>query len=128
MMCQPNCVLIGSLGVPISAFRAPALNCESNFSRIVLFVRQSLVSVEPSDPPRAPEPVSMEVLFATSANFSNNPPNGSYYTLSTNGTFTICATRGAANNFTKLIVYYRVRDDEGLYSAITNVTITLTLT
>lgn len=65
---------------------------------------------------------------AVGANFNNAYPNGTYYTLQANGTFTICATRGAANNFSALVVTYRVRDSAGAVSNNTTITITLTLT
>jgi hypothetical protein len=54
---------------------------------------------------------------AVSANFSNAFPNGTYYQLSSNGAFSICATRGARNTYTTLSVIYRTRDSSGLASS-----------
>jgi hypothetical protein len=58
--------------------------------------------------------------------WGNNAPNGTYYTMSSNGAFTICATRGARDTRTALVVYYVVED--GTHSVATQVTISLTLT
>ena len=64
---------------------------------------------------------------ATGTNgWGNSFPNGTYYTMNSNGAFTICATRGARDNRTALVVYYVVED--GTHSVATQVTISLTLT
>lgn len=69
-------------------------------------------------------------------NFTPSPPNGSYYTLSADGTFTMCVHRGVlagangASDFilTTLEVFYKVKDDEGLYSTRTWVEVAVSRT
>ena len=67
---------------------------------------------------------------ATGANFTNNAPAGTYYTLQPDGTFNICVTRGAANNFgptNPLVVSYVATDSKGVQSQPATVTITPSL-
>ncbi len=67
---------------------------------------------------------------ATGANFNNNAPNGTYYTMQPNGTFSICVTRGAANSFSAanpLLVSYVAADNQGAQSQPVNIFITPSL-
>ncbi len=64
------------------------------------------------------------------ANFVDNPPSGTYVSVSRAGVATICVTRGAANSFgtdKPLRVRYEVVDDEGARSEQVTLTITPTL-
>ena len=67
---------------------------------------------------------------ATGANFNNNAPNGTYFTMQPNGTFSICVTRGAANSFSPanpLLVTYVAVDNQGAQSQPVNIFITPSL-
>ncbi len=67
---------------------------------------------------------------ATGANFNNNAPYGTYFTMQPNGTFSICVTRGAANSFSPanpLLVTYVAVDNQGAQSQPVNIFITPSL-